>query len=230
MTQPNAPVTPVEWTDHHGDVWEESPVDRQMLRLARFANGDVVTEGHYWPFVEIERQWGELIQTTGAPPITEVDLTCGRRWVAEIALCYRCGQNAEAHSAVNALPITDDDESPLGSTVVNVLPDGSTVVDVIEDGVPAKNPEPIERPEFDTFTHEQKKLVESAAELENISVMVKEAVLDLRNAARVGDVADAYARVYFLRRELGRVVAGLGAGVPRNLAAVETEYRELTQG
>lgn len=94
-----------------------------------------------------------------------------------------------------------------------------------DDGAPE-----ITRTEFDTFTPEQRKLVESAAELENISIMVKEAVLDLRNAARTGDVADAYTRVYFLRRELGHVVAGLGVGAPRNLAAVEAEYRELSQG
>lgn len=48
--------------------------------------------------------------------------TCGRRWVAEVGLCPRCGQSADAH----------DSEPHLG-TVVDVLPDGSTVVLPIED-------------------------------------------------------------------------------------------------
>lgn len=175
---------PIEWTDHHGDVWEESPVDRQMIALVRFSDGTRVPSPTYHPRPKVEQNFGELVQTAGAPTIDD-DVIVAR---------YLNGECVE------------------------------------RDGVPIKNTEPIVRSEFDTFTPEQKKLVESAAELENISVMVKEAVLDLRNAARTGDVADAYARVYFLRRELGRVVAALGVGVPRTLATIEAEYRELTEG
>ena len=88
---------------------------------------------------------------------------------------------------------------------------------------------------------EARKLREAAAELENLTVMMKQAVLDLRanseRASRGGQthasesLNDAYARAYYLRRELGRVVATLGVGVPVNyrLRGVETAYRALIQ-
>lgn len=206
-TDPRVPAgpDPIEWIDRQGDVWEESPVDHQMLRLARFANGDVVNEGHYQPKDEIDRQWGELVQTTDAP----ITLENVAEWQVD-----------DEEGGTGEVDLTDRDAEVRHIMEMN----RQRVSDMV------KNPEPIMRSEFDAFTSEQKKLVEAAAELENISAMVKEAVLDLRNAARTGDVADAYARAYFLRRELGRVVAGLGVGVPRTLAAVEAEYRELTEG
>lgn len=200
-----AGTDPIEWTDHHGDVWEESPINRQMIALVRFANGTRVPSPTYHPRAKVERNFGELVQTAGAS-ITDED-------VAEWQVDDEEGGTGQVEPA-------DRDSEVRYISEMNRQRISDTV----------KNPEPIVRSEFDTFTPEQKKLVESAAELENISVMVKEAVLDLRNAARTGDVADAYARVYFLRRELGRVVAALGVGVPRTLATIEAEYRELTEG
>lgn len=73
---------------------------------------------------------------------------------------------------------------------------------------------------------------EAAARVEELAAIAKQVVLDLRgelDATAVGHLRandTAYARVYWLRRELGRVVAELGVGLPnhRVMKAVEKEY------
>lgn len=84
----------------------------------------------------------------------------------------------------------------------------------------------------DVITVERRKISDAANRVEELSVMIKEAVLDLRDDARHDDITTAYARVYVLRRELSRVVASLGAGVPVNGAVmrrIEKTYDSLVR-
>jgi hypothetical protein len=55
------------------------------------------------------------------------------------------------------------------------------------------------------------KAVEASFRLEELSVELKELILDLRDPR----CPDPYARVYHFRREIGKVVATLGTGYPR---------------
>lgn len=86
---------------------------------------------------------------------------------------------------------------------------------------------------------ERRKILAAAAALEDIEVMLKAAVIDMRSSARslnrptVDSVAaarlrqDAYARLFTVRRKLGRVVASLGAGTPARLSQIEAELDQL---
>lgn len=169
---------PIEWTDRQGDVWQEHPTDPQLLNLVRFSNGDQLVGSDYTPRDDVDRQWGELTQTAGAPSTADEEETGWRK----------------------SAPVKGEGESP-----------------------------------------EARKIGNAADELENLTVMLRQAVLDLRNnvqRANRGDwtstssaLHDSYARAYYLRRELGRVVAALGVGVPaaRRRQDVEREYQALIQ-
>lgn len=101
--------------------------------------------------------------------------------------------------------------------------------------------EPVDPENIPAYDVERVKIVEAAAALEDITVMLKTAVTELRQNARtlrsvrVDDVVaarlvqDSYARVFALRRKLGRVVAGLGAGTPAQLSRYEADYDKLVQ-
>lgn len=64
-------------------------------------------------------------------------------------------------------------------------------------------------------------VIQSADDLEEIIIAAKQVVIDLR-----AGVDDPYARLYVLRRELGKVVATLGAGSPTgaSMTALVEEY------
>lgn len=62
-------------------------------------------------------------------------------------------------------------------------------------------------------------VLSAANALEDLTVKMKTAALDLREGTN-----DPYAVAYYLRRELSRVVATLGAGVPSGLGAVTATY------
>jgi hypothetical protein len=66
----------------------------------------------------------------------------------------------------------------------------------------------------------------AASELEDVATIAKMMVTDLRE----GDKSEAYLRVYWLRKQLGYIVARLGEGVPKGLQDIEVEYeRRLNQ-
>lgn len=69
---------------------------------------------------------------------------------------------------------------------------------------------------------------EAAARLEELAAIAKAMVLDVRGDGESQEDADltAYGRVFWLRRQLGYVVASLGAGAPASwvMRAVEKEY------
>jgi hypothetical protein len=56
------------------------------------------------------------------------------------------------------------------------------------------------------------KTTEAAAKLEELSVDLKQAIIDIRENS--GNSKWCYWRIYYLRRDLSRIVATLGAGIP----------------
>lgn len=68
---------------------------------------------------------------------------------------------------------------------------------------------------------DQAKLDKAANELEDLAAVAKLMVTDLREGK-----PNAYGRVYWLRKQIGHIVAGLGVGVPKGLAEIETEYEK----
>lgn len=78
----------------------------------------------------------------------------------------------------------------------------------------------------------RQKRLEAAARVEELAAIAKQMVLDLRGPedpqGQVEANDTAYARVYWLRHALGRVVADLGVGNPPTWAKrqVEREYGE----
>jgi hypothetical protein len=68
----------------------------------------------------------------------------------------------------------------------------------------------------------QDKATAAAARLEELSTVMSQMVTDLREGK-----PHPYARVYWLRREIGRVVATLGADVPPSIGQVDMEYNLL---
>lgn len=65
---------------------------------------------------------------------------------------------------------------------------------------------------------------EAAAKLEDITVVSKQMVVDIRE-----EVVDPYAALYWLRREIGRIVSTMGVGLPASdmLRQVQDRYRIL---
>ena len=68
--------------------------------------------------------------------------------------------------------------------------------------------------------HDREKVLKAADELEGLAIIAKQMCIDLRNG-----VDDPYARVYWLRRQFGYVVADLGFGPVRHLDVIEAEYK-----
>jgi len=60
------------------------------------ADGHVITNGEVWAEIRATR----APRVASVAPMTATDpmYTCGRRWVAEIQQCPRCGQDAAAHA------------------------------------------------------------------------------------------------------------------------------------
>lgn len=79
-------------------------------------------------------------------------------------------------------------------------------------------------------THDEQ-VLKAADALEELSVVIKEMVNDLRTQRPIPGVyyhrRAAYTRVYWLRRELSRVVASLGADRPEQLQKVDQDYQKL---
>lgn len=67
--------------------------------------------------------------------------------------------------------------------------------------------------------------LEAAKRLEELTVMAKQMVIDLR---LVNNNYDGYRRVYWLRKELSKVVASLGGGVPR-VSDLPGKYERLIE-
>ncbi len=63
----------------------------------------------------------------------------------------------------------------------------------------------------------------AASDLEDLAEILKQIIIDLREK----DSADAYARVYWFRREVGYITSGLGEGVPNRVAEIGSEYWNL---
>jgi hypothetical protein len=66
---------------------------------------------------------------------------------------------------------------------------------------------------------DREKELQAARCLEDLTVIMKEMARNIRN----GSETDAYAAVYWLRREIGYVTATLGGGVP-NTSKVAGRY------
>lgn len=66
------------------------------------------------------------------------------------------------------------------------------------------------------------KLNHAANQLEDLAVIAKFMVTDLREGAD-----NPYGRVYWLRKQLGYLVADLGIGVPKGLQEIEDHYEKL---
>jgi hypothetical protein len=63
--------------------------------------------------------------------------------------------------------------------------------------------------------------LEVAAALEDIAVIAKTMSNDIREG-----VADPYARIYWLRTRMSRIVASMGAGQPGNQNHIAAEYEQ----
>lgn len=74
------------------------------------------------------------------------------------------------------------------------------------------------------MTHDYKAL-RAAKDLEDIALMARHMAVDLNEST---PNTEAYARVYWLRRRLGQVVANLGAGTPDvgTLQDIADEYED----
>jgi hypothetical protein len=59
----------------------------------------------------------------------------------------------------------------------------------------------------------------AANTMEDLAAIAKQVVIDLRAGK-----PHPYARVYWLRREMGRVVATMGVGTPEGIKEVNREY------
>jgi hypothetical protein len=74
-------------------------------------------------------------------------------------------------------------------------------------------------------------VLKAAETLEELSVVIQAMVNDLRTQRPIPGVyynrRAAYARVYWLRRELSRVVASLGADRPEQLQKVDQDLSEI---
>lgn len=68
---------------------------------------------------------------------------------------------------------------------------------------------------------DQDKLNKASHELEDLATIAKIMVTDLREGKD-----NPYARVYWLRKQLGYIVADLGVGVPKGLDKIEAEYEK----
>lgn len=66
------------------------------------------------------------------------------------------------------------------------------------------------------------KVALAAHQLEDLAIIAKLMVTDLRD----GD-DNPYGRVYWLRKQLGYIVANLGQGVPTGLDKIEQHYETM---
>lgn len=62
----------------------------------------------------------------------------------------------------------------------------------------------------------------AANQLEDLAIIAKFMVTDLREGED-----NPYGRVYWLRKQLGYIVANLGQGVPIGLDKIETHYETM---
>lgn len=65
------------------------------------------------------------------------------------------------------------------------------------------------------------KIERAANQLEDLATIAKIMVTDLREGK-----PNPYGRVYWLRKQLSQVLAELGAGIPKGLDKIETEYEK----
>lgn len=66
------------------------------------------------------------------------------------------------------------------------------------------------------------KVAKAATDLEDIAVLAKTISQDLREGKHA-----AYARVYWLRHRLSKIVATLGVGAPPGLPLINIEYKKF---
>ena len=71
---------------------------------------------------------------------------------------------------------------------------------------------------------DREKILKAASQLEDIAVLAKQMTKDLRE-----NKINAYSAVYYLRVELGHIVASLGYGVPPRFHAIRLHYESLLQ-
>lgn len=69
---------------------------------------------------------------------------------------------------------------------------------------------------------DQDTLNAAAARIEELSMISKQVVQNLRDGA-----PSAYAQVYWLRREMGRVVATLGVGTPLLMREIDDSMEKM---
>lgn len=218
----SASSQPVEWFDRNSDIWREHPADPHRLKIVRAA-GHPVAQADYHARAYVRSQFGELtrvelsapsassasVDPTTAPP-TEWTDNGGSTWedAGDGLVRVVAHEGVRLFKPGNPLPIAHVQRTwgPLTPHVTLTT--------------------------FDTT------IINAAEALEDLLVMTTQAVQDLRDIdanpavdppayAAPSHRAVAYTRLYFLQRELGRIVATLGADapIPAVMRAVEADYR-----
>lgn len=239
-----APTTTPRWVDAGGGIWEERTDDPSALRFIHDAQGNAPTASDWWPKAHVEKQFGALTPERATTGDTGMIVRTARGTlhvkpgdrVRHATHTDRIGTVEQV--GPNALDIIIDgrlDRWSGASWHWEPLPaedTGASTDEAVDVYVGGK----LVRSEPETV--EQRKIREAADALEDIIVMAKQVVIDLRANSRVTGrnaadpvraVHDSYGRVFALRRKFGRIVAGLGSGTPSRLGAYEEQLDRLVQ-
>lgn len=241
----NLPNPSSRWVDAGGGTWEEHPADPTRIRFMHDADGKSPTYADYWTKAAVTAQFGELTPE-GVTSATDLGMTVTTaRGPRHVKRGDRMWHVMTAQTGTvrdvgpNALDIKIDDDIrgtwSGASWFWELLPAEDTgastdeAVEVYLDGKLVRS-----EPE----TVEQRKIREAADALEDIIVMAKRVMTDLRDNSRVTGrnaadpvraIHDSYGRVFTLRRKLSRVVAALGSGTPSRLGAYEEQLDRLVR-
>lgn len=78
--------------------------------------------------------------------------------------------------------------------------------------------------------YDRETIEEVATRLEELTIIAKQIIIDLRDdITEIHQSPPTYTRVYYLRREMSRLAARLGSGVPSGLTKLESRYEQLVQ-
>jgi hypothetical protein len=197
--------TITHWSDSTGQVWREVTPTLLVLEVDRYGKTTDHVDADSRPRADVERLYGELTRVQSCDVCAQSNVPTAHT----TPLGHRCPSVAGRYT----LPADRERERERDQ--------------IAEAGwSPRADDELVDPTESD-----RQKIRNAAAALDDLAVMIKEVTHDLRGTdARPGGENGrryAYARLYFLRRELGRVVATLGAEAPPNavIKTLEARYR-----
>lgn len=234
------PIPTPRWVDAGGGVWEEHPADATRIRFVHDAEGNSPSAADYWLLHTVEKQFGGLTRQVPEDDGMVVRTATG-------PLRVKPGDRVQhiTHAWIgvvravgpNALDVKIDDDVEATWTgaswhwkLLPVEDTGTSTDEAVDVYVNGK----LVRSEPETV--EQRKIREAADQLEDIIVMAKQVVLELRGASRRAGYGaiqsaqalyDSYAYLFALRRKLGRTVATIGAGQPHRVKQFEAALDEL---